>query len=505
MTMQLCPAQQKAFDQLLQTLPLFPVLGLIGNPGAGKTTVLRQMHERTGGAWIAAQDLLHALRAKHPLAIEETLEQIVDAALKTNDHVYVDDLSLVTQVVAGGCGTYPRSFFLATALESLTALAVAQNKKLMVASVYPQPELAKKGYFGSIPPFEVADYEFFCRAYLGNALADRLDFRKIHRFARSLHGYDLKTIAMLLRGEQNLDTERFIDTLRSFGLTSNVNLGEVQQVTLDDLKGVDDIIESLEANVIVPLEQVDLADDLRLKPKRGVLLVGPPGTGKTTVGRALAHRLKSKFFLIDGTCIAGTGNFYYQIQTIFNEAKHNAPSIIFVDDSDAIFESGEELGLYRYLLTMLDGLESESVGQVCVMMTAMDVGHLPPALIRSGRIELWLEMRMPDEASRAAILEQMLAKQADAFEAIEVPRVVEATAGFTGADLKRMLEDGKNLFAYDRVRGVPSRPITEYFLQAVETVRENKARYADAEARARQKRPTRPSHYDYEPAAPNED
>ena len=135
-----------------------------------------------------------------------------------------------------------------------------------------------------------------------------------------------------------------------------------------------------------------------------MLLAGPPGTGKTTVGRALAHRLKSKFFLIDGTYISGTGDFYGRVHHVFQEAKHNAPSIIFLDDSDAIFETGEELGLYRYLLTMLDGLESESAGQVCVMMTAMNVGHLPPALIRSGRIELWLEMRLPDNRARAAIL-----------------------------------------------------------------------------------------------------
>src|SRR6185295_9430975 len=119
------------------------------------------------------------------------------------------------------------------------------------------------------------------------------------------------------------------------------------------------------------LENDELATELNLRPKRGVLLVGPPGTGKTTIGRALAHRLKSKFFLIDGTYISGTNQFYNRVHQVFEEAKHNAPSIIFLDDSDVIFESGEELGLYRYLLTMLDGLESESAGQVCVMMTAM--------------------------------------------------------------------------------------------------------------------------------------
>jgi ATP-dependent 26S proteasome regulatory subunit len=166
-----------------------------------------------------------------------------------------------------------------------------------------------------------------------------------------------------------------------------------------------------------------------------------------------------------------------------------------MDDSDAIFESGEELGLYRYLLTMLDGLESQSSGQVCVMMTAMDVGHLPPALIRSGRIELWLEMRLPDEDARTRILEQLLATLPPVFQSVEVDRLVEATTEFTGADLKRLVEDGKNLFAHDKVRQVPLQSSTEYFLRAVETVRDNKARYAQAEARARQQRPSRPAFF----------
>src|SRR5262249_1542507 len=156
-----------------------------------------------------------------------------------------------------------------------------------------------------------------------------------------------------------------IDYLLSQRLASNVDLDEVQRVTLTDLKGVAEVIRSLETHIILPLENDALAAELQLKPKRGVLLVGPPGTGKTTVGRALAHRLKSKFFPIDGTIISGTSHFYGSVHRIFEQAKRNAPSIVFVDDSDAIFESGEELGLYRYLLTLLDGLESASSGRVC--------------------------------------------------------------------------------------------------------------------------------------------
>jgi ATP-dependent 26S proteasome regulatory subunit len=154
------------------------------------------------------------------------------------------------------------------------------------------------------------------------------------------------------------------------------------------------------------------------------------------------------------------------------------------------------LGLYRYLLTMLDGLESESVGRVCVMMTAMDVGHLPPALLRSGRIELWLETCLPDEGARADILRQRLAELPAALTTVDLPGLVAASDGLTGADLKRLVEDGKILYAYDRARNRPLRPPTEYFLAAVETVRANRERYAEAEARARQERPTRAPWFD---------
>jgi ATP-dependent 26S proteasome regulatory subunit len=248
---------------------------------------------------------------------------------------------------------------------------------------------------------------------------------------------------------------------------------------------VDEVIRSLETYIALPLENDQLANELSLRPKRGVLLYGPPGTGKTTVGRALAHRLKGKFFLIDGAFIAGTGDFYARVHQVFEAAKENAPAVIFIDDADAIFEGGQEHGLYRYLLTMLDGLESESSGKVCVMMTAMDVGNLPLALVRSGRVELWLEMKLPDANARRTILEQHLEKTAGLFASSGHEAVVAATEGFTGADLKRVVEDAKGLLAFDRAIGTRELDSNTYLLRAVEAVAVNKKRYAEAEAAAR--------------------
>jgi transitional endoplasmic reticulum ATPase len=154
-----------------------------------------------------------------------------------------------------------------------------------------------------------------------------------------------------------------------------------------------------------------------------------------------------------------------------------------------IFEEGGETGLYRYLLTLLDGLESETAGRVCVMMTAMNIHNLPPALIRSGRIELWLEMRLPNEFARTEILQSYLSQIALVLRDADIPQLVAATDGFTGADLKRLIEEGKTLYAYDFVQAQTLKSPTEYFLAAIEVVLTNKQRYAEAEDLAQQADP----------------
>ncbi len=486
MSVPLTPAQQRAFDELLRLLPLGNVFVLAGNAGAGRTTVLRRLHGETGGAFLGMKDLTAALRPRDPVALEETFEQLVLGALEAEDTVIVDDLTPLTALSAHSF--YPRHGLLNAPLTTLTSFAAEAGKKLVFAvSGDPPRPVKERCHFARLREFDAADYEALCRHYFGAGRADRLDYRRIYRFARELTAHQLKAACQWHGDRDDLDTERFIDYLRSNRLFSNVDLGEVQSVSLRDLHGVDDVIRSLEANIVVPLENDELAAELGLKPKRGVLLAGPPGTGKTTIGRALAHRLRGKFFLLDGTFISGSCNFFERVHDLFEKAKQSAPSILFIDDSDMLFESRDiqTAGLYRYLLTLLDGLESESAGRVCVMMTVMDVATLPPALVRSGRVELWLQMRMPDEAARAVILRNHLAGLPPTVGAVDEALLARETDSFTGADLKRLVEDGKALLGYDRARGVPPRPATEYFCEAVQTVRANKEAYAQAERRAR--------------------
>ncbi len=473
----LMPAQLRALKHLQNGLPAGDVFVLKSAAGAGRTTVLRQLHAEKGGAFIGIRDVMRSLEGRDPLAIEEAFLATVEGAFEAETLIVADDLHLVANVV--NRYNSARSHLLDAALTAIMGEAAAWGKKLVfgVEDATPWP-VRRRAHTFKIADLSVDDFAAIARGLLPAAMAESLDYAQIHRFAPKLTAQQLKNACQWLARKERVDTARFINYLRSRHLVSNVELAEVQKVDWKDLKGVDGVVRELEAKVALPFENDALASELKLKPKRGVLLAGPPGTGKTTIGRALAHRLKSRFFLIDGTMVSGSCDFHENVQKVFEAAKRNAPSVVFIDDADVIFENDGDRGLYRYLLTVLDGLESESSARVCVMMTAMNAGALPPALLRSGRVELWLETKLPDAPARASILAAHLAAIPAPIGAPDIDRLAEWSHGLTGADLKNVIEDGKLLYAGDLSAGATLRSPEAYYLEAIETVRENRRNYA---------------------------
>ena len=461
---------------MLDALASCDLVVLEGDAGRGKSMILQHVHETQGGVYLGMRAFMQKLATYPPLAIEEAWVALMEENLSRCDLLIMDDVHLIAGIGQGY--NYPRTGLFEVAVAAVVDQARKAGKRLVFGFKDEAPDsIAETAQTCKIGEFMPADYEAVCQAYLSSA-SEHLDYAKIHRFAPELNARQLRTACLRLSRLERLDTDQFLDHLASESLTSNVEIKEVAPVDWKDLKGVDDVIRALDAKIALPLENDSLATEFGLNPKRGVLLAGPPGTGKTTIGRALAHRLKSKFFLIDGTIVAGTHDFYCEVRKIFNDAKRNAPSIIFIDDADVLFDGEVKAGLYRYLLTMLDGLESASAGRVCVMMTAMDVSSLPAALVRSGRIELWLETKLPDEPAREAILFEGIAKLPQPLCAANPSVLARASRGLTGADLKAVIEDGKLLFAYDFARAITLRTADHYFREAIETIRKNRRNYA---------------------------
>lgn len=197
-------------------------------------------------------------------------------------------------------------------------------------------------------------------------------------------------------------------------------------------------------------------------PKSGVLLFGPPGTGKTSIGRALAHRMKGKMFMVKEIFLMK------QLQETFARAEACAPSVVFFDDIDVLLHrskvawSGGEV--FRFLLSKMDGLcsgkDSDKNRFVTIIMTCESPRSLPEALIRSGRIELWLKLEHPKAKQRAVILENLLRRESRSINGAKslpeladvdlktIRKVANKTEDFSAADLRRLVKDTRNMLAY---------------------------------------------------------
>jgi len=187
------------------------------------------------------------------------------------------------------------------------------------------------------------------------------------------------------------------------GSTVDVEKDVPKPVPEDDLVGVEDIIDEITTSIINPM-QLGIPG---IPIKKGLLLCGPPGTGKTSIGRWLAHKIKGKFYLIGGEAGINGSSLIDTFDMMVKRARENAPAVIFIDDCDVLFEHDDT---YRAFLTILDGIETNKRNDVCVVLTCMNLRNVPSSLLRGGRLEMALVTRLPDRNKIQVILQRSLNK-----------------------------------------------------------------------------------------------
>ena len=172
----------------------------------------------------------------------------------------------------------------------------------------------------------------------------------------------------------------------------------VPDVTYEDIGGLDEEVKKIREMVETPLKHPEIFEELGIEPPKGVLLHGPPGTGKTLLAKAVANETSSHFVVINGPEIMS--KFYGQseenLRKIFEEAEKNAPSIIFIDEIDAIATKREETKgeverrVVAQMLALMDGLKSR--GKIVVIAATNVPNTLDPALRRPGRFDREIEI-----------------------------------------------------------------------------------------------------------------
>ncbi len=225
----------------------------------------------------------------------------------------------------------------------------------------------------------------------------------------------------------------------------------IPEVTYEDIGGLSDAIQKIREMVELPLKHPELFERLGIEPPKGVLLYGPPGTGKTLLAKAVANEANAHFIAINGPEIMSKfyGESEERLREIFKEAEDNAPSIIFIDEIDAIAPKREEVvgevekRVVSQLLTLMDGLKGR--GKVIVIAATNRPDALDPALRRPGRFDREIEVGVPDKAGRKEILQihtrgMPLEPDYDKTTVLRVLRELIKREAFERSKLERLIE-----------------------------------------------------------------
>ena len=263
-------------------------------------------------------------------------------------------------------------------------------------------------------------------------------------------------------------------------------IDSIPDISYADVGGLEDQLREVRETVELPLKKPELFERIGIEPPKGVLLYGAPGTGKTLLAKAVAHETEATFIRIIGSELVQKfiGEGARLVREIFNLAKQKAPTILFIDELDAIgsqrlkIATSGDREVQRTLMQLLSELDGfEQRGDVKIIGATNRIDILDPALLRPGRFDRMIDFPIPDDEARKAIF-KIHTRKLNIEEKVDFNRLVNLTEGATGADIKAIATEA-GMFA---IRKEAETIVGKDFIDAVDKVM-NKVRDKCIESR----------------------
>ena len=458
---------------------------LFGPPGTGKTLMMRALANeiRAGFFYVKASNIV----SQYPGESARTVAKIFDTAKKHAPAIlFIDEIDGIAGNRENQESESAREI-LSSLLGEMDGFQKIENVIIVGATNVPQlldPSIMRPGRFDKIIYMPLPDQHarelIFKMSLKKLPISKDIDYVKLAEMTQRYSGADIKNICNeAARREAQIATEHNnvlsieMDDMSEVikNTKPSTSLAQIDQynafkmdyerrgyhesqeensskVTIDDVIGLDDAKKALYEAVEIPILHPDLVKKYDVKNLKGILLFGPPGTGKSMLMQAIANEIGGvKIINISGPDLikAGPDNVVLSIKKAFDRARENAPSIIFIDEIDSIVSSRENNSeeaakITGEFLQEMDGLGAKY--QVLVVASTNFPENLDYALLRPGRFDKIIYVPPPDLSGRVALFKQNLEKAPCAMD-MDYKKLAEVSNGYTGADISNICRQVK--------------------------------------------------------------
>lgn len=416
---ELTPSQESLIATFIQLLPEFKILVIKGESGSGKYTAVNEGFKRIN-AIVENFDLCElAEKTKSSVSNQHVVEYLdillskLETRMKSDRKVPgIIYFRYYNRLADTLCDCYAKHRYLLPLILKTFSEKMPKNVRIVITT---HGCMLPEGLHWCLDLITSRkDMEHIIYPYINNNKITPYEAEHIMKLSKIIPiGRLLYCIKYALAISPKLSDklDRSDDFLFSYrkalskfsGSTVDIEKDVPNPIPEDDLIGVEDIIDEIITSIINPMK----LGIPGIPIKKGLLLCGPPGTGKTSIGRWLAHQIKGKFYLIGGEFGINGSSLIDIFDITVRRARENAPAVIFIDDCDILFDHDDT---YRAFLTILDGIETNKRNDICVILTCMNLRNVPSSLLRGGRLEMALVTRLPDRDKIRTILHRSLDK-----------------------------------------------------------------------------------------------